>query len=239
MTVPRGPSNFTAAAIEPGSVQLTWADNSTNERGFEFQVFDAADADVTPGKGLTAAANATSKGMSGLPGGAEYNFRVRARDSAGASDWSNRAYVVTSTTEKQKVPTPPSDLTAVAFINNDPQYNFTIRLNWSDRSNDETNFVAEHSTDGINWDRSGYHFDANNNYRTARIQFFANGQCTLYDNGTAIQTTNYTLASYPGNFIVPFNALGSSGSLDERGGYFFMQNGPASWRTIQYTYTGP
>jgi hypothetical protein len=73
----------------------------------------------------------------------------------------------------------------------------------------------------------------------ACFRFYSNSTWKLYDDGALVGSGSYSLVSYPGNFIVTFTTGGFNGLLNELYGYFYMDNGPAGWRTIQYTYQGP
>ncbi|HEY3078652.1 MAG TPA: S8 family serine peptidase [Chloroflexota bacterium] len=81
-TVPIAPSALSATALTGRQVRLSWTDRSTNETGFKIE--------RRRGTGswsqiATAARNATTYTDSGLVGGAQYTYRVRAYNSAGNS----------------------------------------------------------------------------------------------------------------------------------------------------------
>jgi ABC-type ATPase with predicted acetyltransferase domain len=76
-------------------VSLAWQDNSTNETNFELercQGSGCTDFSLI----ATLPANTTTYKDSGLARRTTYSYRVRARNSAGASDYSN---IVTATTK--------------------------------------------------------------------------------------------------------------------------------------------
>ena len=76
---------------------------------------------------------------------------------------------------------------------------------------------------------------------SAAFRFYNNGTYTFYRNGVAQGSGNYSMVSYPGNFMLTFQVTGTmnaQGKMDERSSSFYMKNGPADWPTIQYTYDG-
>jgi hypothetical protein len=76
---------------------------------------------------------------------------------------------------------------------------------------------------------------------SAAFRFYNNGSYTFYRNGVAQGSGNYSMVSYPGNFMLTFQVTGyqnAQGRMDERSSSFYMSNGPADWPTIQYTYDG-
>jgi titin len=98
-----------------------------------------------------------------------------------------------------------------------------------------TNFKTSRLWDGEYW-------DSNYNLHVAGFRFYSGGTCRLYDDGIQATTCTFSLVSYSPGFITfrvrYANGQQFDGTLDELGGYFFMNNGPASWRTIQYTNSG-
>ena len=91
------PSNLTGTVAVQGkkaTVNLTWADNSTNETGFEIE--RATNATFTVGSTITTVAtNTTAATQNNLYRGVTYFFRVRAISNGGASAWSNVFSIVT------------------------------------------------------------------------------------------------------------------------------------------------
>ena len=87
-TIPAAPTNLTAAASTPTSISLTWLDNAVNETGYEIE---QSLAQGTFQKVATVGPNSTSFTSSSLGEGGTYQFRVRAINSAGSSDYSNIA----------------------------------------------------------------------------------------------------------------------------------------------------
>jgi subtilisin family serine protease len=89
-TPPAAPSALTAAGTSDSTISLTWSDNSDNESVFIVE----RDGQVLSS---TVSANATSFEDSGLAGATTYSYRVKARNSAGDSAWSNSAEATTDT----------------------------------------------------------------------------------------------------------------------------------------------
>src|SRR5439155_3586380 len=86
---PAAPSNLTATAAANGmQVDLTWADNSTNETGFK--VYKSTDG-VNFTLLATAGANATSYTWTGAAPGTAYSFQVSSYNETGESAVSNCA----------------------------------------------------------------------------------------------------------------------------------------------------
>lgn len=74
---PADPSSLSVGSATANSLTATWTDNSTNETKFELQ-YDTASDLSSPDATIIAAANATSKVVTGLAANTTYYFRVRA-----------------------------------------------------------------------------------------------------------------------------------------------------------------
>jgi hypothetical protein len=87
-TIPQAPSGVTTAALSTTSIQLSWADNSDNETGFEIeqQVFNPSGVKI-----LMALANATSYRNGGLISKKTYCYQLRAKGTDGDSAYSNQS----------------------------------------------------------------------------------------------------------------------------------------------------
>lgn len=90
--VPAAPSNLRATAASSTEVDLDWNDNSNNETGFRVEGRAGTGAFQDLG-GVSA--NATGATVTDLTPGTSYTFRVRARNGAGDSPYSNQATVTT------------------------------------------------------------------------------------------------------------------------------------------------
>jgi len=144
--LPSAPSGLTVTvpAAPDGSTKLvlTWSDASSNESGFKIERSKdnfAAPANTT--LVTTTAANATTYTDSRLTPDTIYYYRVRATnlggDSANTSSASARTLVA--------APTAPSGLTVT------PLSSSSLRVDWTDTSNNEDGFKLERSLDGSNF----------------------------------------------------------------------------------------
>ena len=94
---PNAPTNLVAASGSASRIDLTWADNSTNETGF---VVERCKGKATNCRRFTAlptlGANTTSFSDTGLLKGSTYVYRVYAINGFGNSDFSNLASATTA-----------------------------------------------------------------------------------------------------------------------------------------------
>jgi fibronectin type 3 domain-containing protein len=90
--VPNPPSGLAAGALSPTSVRVTWADNSTNETGFELQRRPAGGVFATL---VNLGANATSYTDNTVSPLTSYEYRVRASNGLGASPFAGPTAVTT------------------------------------------------------------------------------------------------------------------------------------------------
>ncbi len=136
-TAPVAPSNLVASPISTSQINLTWADNATNETGF---IVERSTDNVTFAQIATPAANATSySDATGLSAGTMYYYRVRATNAVGPSSNSNVATASTLIA----LPGAPSNLVAAALSTSQ------INLTWTDNASNELNFILERSTDNV------------------------------------------------------------------------------------------
>ena len=133
---PAAPSGLTATAANSSTINLSWTDNSNNETGFKVE---RSPDNSTWSLITTAGANVTSYSNTGLAATTKYYYRVRATNTGG--DSSNSTANATTTA----IPAPPSGLGATKLSNT------SIRLNWTDNSNNETGFRVQRSTNGTTW----------------------------------------------------------------------------------------
>lgn len=127
---PAAPTNLDATAVSSTQIQLSWADNSTNETAFRVERCSGASC-----TGFAAVAQTTSASFadSGLTAGTLYRYRVVAFNDSGDSAPSN----VAEATTVAAAPAAASGLTATAVSPSQ------IDLAWTDNSTDETGFRIE------------------------------------------------------------------------------------------------
>ncbi len=131
-TPPAAPANLTATATSSTSISLAWADNSSDETGFEVQ--RCAGSGCT---GFAAAAavgaNVTAYVDANRSASTTYGYRVRAVNANGASAWTSPTTFGTT----PALPAAPSNLTASATSGT------AITLAWVDNAGDETGYAVD------------------------------------------------------------------------------------------------
>jgi hypothetical protein len=141
LTVPITPTDLTAEAVSSSQINLSWTDNSDNEEGFKIEfLYEGVPNWIQIGTTLP---NIASAEVGSLSPGTLYNFRVRAYNSEGNSDYSNTADA--TTLADIPVPAAPTNLVAQAISDS------RIDLSWTDNSDNEEGFKIERSEEGINW----------------------------------------------------------------------------------------
>ena len=130
---PAAPSGLTATGISQSSIRLNWADNSSNETGFEIERSDDNGATFAPIG--TAGANATTFTDSGLATATSYRYRVRATNAGG-----NSAYATATGSTLPAAPAAPSGLSLTIVSGTQ------IDLDWTDNADNETSFKIERKT---------------------------------------------------------------------------------------------
>jgi subtilisin family serine protease len=88
------PNGLGATAVSNAQINLSWTDGSTNESGFRIERCQGAGC-TNFTQIASVAANATSYQNTGLAAGTTYNYRVRAFNNDGNSDYSNTAGATT------------------------------------------------------------------------------------------------------------------------------------------------
>jgi len=134
--LPTAPSSLDAVTISNTQVNLTWADNATNETSYEVERCSGV-ACVNFAQIAVLGQNATTYQNTGLTADVEYRYRVRAVNAAGASAYSNIDNAATN------FPADPSTLAVVAL--NSTQ----IDLSWVDNATTEDGYIIERC-DGLN-----------------------------------------------------------------------------------------
>src|SRR3989344_2100862 len=139
---PIAPSSLIATAYSSSQIGLSWQDNSDNEGGFRIERSPDG-SNFTEIAQVTA--NTVSYSDSGLDANTTYYYRVYAYNNGGASQFSNTA----NATTLENLPAAPSNLTAVPVWYGASSTD--IYLAWQDNSDNESGFVIEKSTDGVNF----------------------------------------------------------------------------------------
>jgi len=134
---PAAPSNLNAAAVSSSQINLTWADNATDESGFYIERCTSAGCSNFT-QIATVGANVTSYANTGLAASTSYSYRVRAYSAAGYSDYSNTASAVTQAAAVP--PAAPTNLSARAASKSQ------INLSWTDNASNETGYYIERCT---------------------------------------------------------------------------------------------
>ena len=134
-TPPEPPSNLEAEALSSNRIQLTWTDNSDNEEGFTLMwSTDGATFETLE----TTDANIQEYTHAGLTAQTTYYYKVSAFNATGTSDESPVAEAQTLL-EPVVPPIPPENLTYSDLFSK------SVRLSWSDMSEDEEGFRLERS----------------------------------------------------------------------------------------------
>ena len=135
---PQPPANLDATVISPSQVDVTWTDGSNDETAFHlerrvgagsFVELAILSANVTTYSDLTAAPDTS------------YAYRVRAKNDAGFSNYSNSDQVTTPPV----VAAPPSGPT---FLDAEAISSSQVDLRWTDTSDTETAFHIERAIGG-------------------------------------------------------------------------------------------
>ena len=92
-TTPVAPSNLTTTVISGTQINLSWADNASNESGFKIE---RKQGSGTYSQIATVGANVKSFSNTGLSVSTAYTYRVRAYNAAGNSGFSNESSKTTS-----------------------------------------------------------------------------------------------------------------------------------------------
>ena len=187
-SAPTAPSNLNATASGL-NVILTWTDNSSNETGFKLER-SIHNAKVWT-EIATLAANTTSHGDTGLEAGTSYDYRVRAYNLGGNSDYS-----LTATATTLAIPNVPLYLSVNTLSSTE------LTLSWTDDSSNETGFKIERSPNGvifwtqiatvsanvITYSDTGLEPDTQYYYRIRAYNAAGNSDYSNIDNGITLQS---------------------------------------------------
>ncbi len=137
LTAPTAPARLTATAASSSQINLAWADLATNETGFELE---RAPAPAGPfNKIADLPADATRFSDFSPAASTSYCYRVRAKNSAGPSAFTDPA-CATTPAPPTPIPAAPSGLTATAPSSTQ------VLVSWKDNSSDETGFELERAS---------------------------------------------------------------------------------------------
>lgn len=125
-TEPSAPSGLTATAVGQNRIDLDWNDNSDNETSFEVQRQAGSGSFQTI---ATVGTNVRSYQDEAVFPGTTFTYRVRSRNSAGVSSYSNTASTMTAGNPEPCVPGPET------LCLNDGR--FKVEVNWVDFEGDE------------------------------------------------------------------------------------------------------
>ncbi len=131
-TILTPPSGLTATAQNADRIDLSWQDNSGTEDGYEVQRKEGSGGNYATV--MTLSADTTGYQDTGLDPQTTYYYRVRATNSAGASNWSNE------TNAETLKPAAPSGVTATA------QNADRIDLSWQNESVDADTIQLQRGT---------------------------------------------------------------------------------------------
>lgn len=162
---PTAPAQLTAKAASPNQIDLNWADQSTNESGFELE--RAASATGEFKKVADLPSNTVSYQDNNLTDNTPYCYRIRARNAAGSSAYTDAVCVTTPLAP----PAAPTNLSA-QLVDYDQ-----IRLNWNAPGASATTVILERST--------------NPNSSFSEIKQLPFAQTTYVDSGLQEFTTYY------------------------------------------------
>lgn len=134
---PKAPTGLSATAASASQINLSWADNSTEEEGFRIEraVSGGSFVEIT-----IVRAGSVSYADTGLTANTGYTYRVRAFNNSGNSAYTNTASATTQSAAT--APSAPTGLSANAVSQTQ------INLSWADGSNNESGFRIERSSGG-------------------------------------------------------------------------------------------
>jgi hypothetical protein len=127
--IPRAPGDLAASIATPQVIRLSWKDRTALETAFEIQRRTGANAFATIG---TVGAGVESLLDGGLAPETTYDYRVRATNASGASEWTAPA----SATTLELPPTAPTGLVV------SPSSPNSVLVSWTDTSGNEDSFLV-------------------------------------------------------------------------------------------------
>ncbi|MCF0062378.1 T9SS type A sorting domain-containing protein [Dyadobacter chenwenxiniae] len=135
VVIPKAPSALAATAISATQINLVWVDNAKDETGFELE--RSVDG-LKFVKVADLAANIKAYSNTGLTASTRYWYRIRAKNSAGKSAYSN----IASATTFLIAPNAPGKLAAISVST------VQVNVSWEDNALNESGFQLERSLNG-------------------------------------------------------------------------------------------
>jgi hypothetical protein len=134
LQIPAAPTDLNATSVSYSSASLNWDDNSNNETGFEIERNGPNDNNLK--KTFTLDADITSFTDAELEVNSAYQYRIRAFNGDGSSDFSSPVQIVTPYLEP---PSSPTSLSSSEFTDT------SITVTWDDNSTNEKAFIISRS----------------------------------------------------------------------------------------------
>ena len=189
--------------VSSNRIDLTWADNSSNEESFRIE---RSNDGVSFSPLATVAAGVTNYSNTGLNSGVTYYYRVYAANVAGNSTYSN----IANGTTPASAPSAPTNLSASAQVSGkgrNKSYAGSIDLSWSDTSSNEAGFTVERCDSvTVSGKRRNQTVSCNG---TWSVKATLTANATTYADTTALASRTYLYRVKAGNLV------GSSGYSNE------------------------
>ncbi|MGV3719337.1 MAG: fibronectin type III domain-containing protein [Actinomycetota bacterium] len=145
LTYPATPTGLAVSSVSSTQLDLTWNDNSSTPSDFKIERKEEPAGSFALIATTTAPA-ATYQDATGLSPNTTYTYRVTATNATGDSAPSNEASGMT-------LPNPPTTPSGVMVLTVSQS---SLRVNWTDASNNETGFKIERSPTGMGgWQQVG------------------------------------------------------------------------------------
>ncbi len=142
---PRAPTEVSVVPTDSTTVRVSWSDRSDNEDGFEVRMrLEGAGWSVA----ARTSANVEQARVSGLRPGGRYRFFVRAFHADGHADSDHVAVTMPRPDPDPDPDSPPRAPTEVSVV---PMDSTTVRVSWSDRSDNEDGFQVWKRLEGAGW----------------------------------------------------------------------------------------
>lgn len=141
--LPSAPSNLVATAFSSTQINLAWTNNATNADGIKIERRTSLIDYTTI---ATTTANATSYSDTELLPSTQYDYRIRASNLAGDSDYSNEATATTFVPPVTELNDVVTDLFEDDAFKNNGSYNAVLSL----VENAQDSFADGNTTSGIN-----------------------------------------------------------------------------------------